>query len=54
MPLTPEDIRNVQFRKPRLGQRGYDVTEVDRLLADVETTLRTLYARIAELEGRRG
>ncbi|WP_327110161.1 DivIVA domain-containing protein [Nocardia sp. NBC_01730] len=50
MPLTPDDIRNVQFGKPRFGQRGYDPEDVDRLLDDVESTLRTLYARIAQLE----
>lgn len=36
MPLTPDDIRNVQFGKPRFGQRGYDPEDVDRLLDDVE------------------
>ncbi|MGW0245424.1 DivIVA domain-containing protein [Nocardia goodfellowii] len=51
MPLTPEDIQLVQFKKPKFGQRGYDVQQVDEFLDKVAATLQALYARIAELDG---
>ena len=35
MPLTPEDVRNKQFRTVRLRE-GYDEDEVDAFLDEVE------------------
>lgn len=49
MALTPEDVRNVAFRKPPIGRRGYDEEEVDAFLDEVEQTLTGLYAQISQL-----
>jgi len=38
--LTPEQVRNVAFAKPPIGQRGYNEDEVDAFLERVETALR--------------
>jgi DivIVA domain-containing protein len=38
--LTPEQVRNVAFSKPRIGSRGYDEDEVDAFLDRVEAALR--------------
>jgi DivIVA domain-containing protein len=43
--VTPEDIQNVAFSKPVIGQRGYDEDEVDSLLGRVEAKLRDPTAR---------
>ncbi len=37
--LTPEQVRNVAFSKPPLGQRGYNEDEVDAFLDRVEAAL---------------
>ncbi|BBX23149.1 hypothetical protein MTER_25600 [Mycolicibacter terrae] len=37
--LTADDVRNVQFGKPRTGKRGYDDLEVDAFLDLVEVEL---------------
>jgi DivIVA domain-containing protein len=39
MSLTPEDVREVLFDKPPLGQRGYVEEEVDEFLDLVEEAL---------------
>lgn len=57
MPLTPNDVHNVAFKKPSLGKRGYDEDEVDVFLDLVEQELarlidenRDLRQRVADLE----
>jgi len=42
MPLTPEDVANKQFTSTRL-KPGYDETEVDEFLDEVEAELTRLY-----------
>jgi DivIVA domain-containing protein len=49
--LKPVDVRNVAFRKPPIGKRGYDEKEVDEFLDLVERTLTDLYQEIAHLRG---
>lgn len=49
--LTPDDVRNVAFSKPKMGKRGYSEDQVDAFLEAVEATLRTLYGRLAQYEG---
>ena len=49
--LKPVDVRNVAFRKPPIGKRGYDEKEVDEFLDHVERTLTELYQEIAHLRG---
>jgi len=39
MPLTPADVHNVVFSRPRIGKRGYSPEEVDLLLELVEDEL---------------
>ena len=41
MPLTPEDVANKQFTSTRL-KPGYDETEVDEFLDEVEAELARL------------
>jgi DivIVA domain-containing protein len=38
--MTPDEVRAVAFGDPRIGKRGYDKDEVNRLLGRIETTLR--------------
>ena len=38
MPLTPEDVSNKRFTTVRLRE-GYDMTEVDQFLDEVESAL---------------
>ncbi len=40
MTLTPDDVYNATFRRPRLGKPGYDAYHVDGFLDRVEATLR--------------
>jgi DivIVA domain-containing protein len=47
--LTPTDVRNIAFRKPPLGRRGYDEDEVDSFLDRVEASLTVLYQEITRL-----
>src|SRR3954453_1615612 len=42
MPLTPEDVSNKRFTAVRLRE-GYDMTEVDQFLDEVEAELARLY-----------
>jgi DivIVA domain-containing protein len=37
--LTPNDVHNVQFHKPRMFKRGYDEQAVDELLDRIEESL---------------
>ena len=50
--LTPSDIRNVAFRKPSLGRRGYDEQEVDEFLDAVESTISALTEELTALRGQ--
>lgn len=49
MPLTPDDVANKRFKVVRFRE-GYDETEVDAFLEEVEAELRRLNARVLELE----
>jgi len=40
MALGPDDVANVAFSKPPIGQRGYDQAEVDDFLDRIEVALR--------------
>lgn len=51
MPLTPEDVANKQFTSTRL-KPGYDETEVDEFLDEVEAELTRLYRENDELRNR--
>ncbi|GAB3979955.1 DivIVA domain-containing protein [Plantactinospora veratri] len=50
--LTPSDIRNVSFRKPALGRRGYDEQDVDEFLNRVEGTISALMKELTALRGQ--
>jgi DivIVA domain-containing protein len=50
--LTPSDVRNVAFRKPPLGKRGYDEYEVDMFLDAVESTIAALMDEVASLRAQ--
>jgi DivIVA domain-containing protein len=50
--LTPSDVRNVAFRKPALGRRGYDEQEVDEFLEEVENTIAALTEEVASLRAQ--
>jgi DivIVA domain-containing protein len=52
MPLTPADVHNVAFKKPPLGQRGFDEEEVDAFLDEVEQELVRLIEENNELRAR--
>ena len=51
MPLTPDDVRSKQFTPVRLRE-GYDVTEVDSFLDEVEAELERLLAENEELRAK--
>jgi DivIVA domain-containing protein len=51
MPLTPEDVANKQFTSTRL-KPGYDETEVDEFLDEVEAELTRLYRENDELRNK--
>jgi DivIVA domain-containing protein len=51
MPLTPEDVANKQFTSTRL-KPGYDETEVDEFLDEVEAELTRLYRENDELRSK--
>ena len=38
--MTPEEVRDIAFRKAPFGSRGFDEEQVDLLLDRVEATLR--------------
>ncbi len=50
--MSASDVRNVSFRKPPLGRRGYDEEEVDAFLDEVEKTITALTDEIAALRGQ--
>jgi DivIVA domain-containing protein len=52
--LTPEDVRNVAFSKPRIGKRGYNEDEVDAFLDLVEAALRNPMGSALTPEAVRG
>lgn len=52
--LTPMDVRNVAFKKPALGRRGYDEEEVDTFLDAVERTIAALTEEVASLRAQLG
>ncbi|BCB77681.1 DivIVA domain-containing protein [Phytohabitans flavus] len=52
MPLTPADVHNVAFKKPPLGQRGFDEEEVDAFLDEVEQELVRLIEENNELRAQ--
>src|SRR3954471_15430747 len=51
MPLTPEDVANKQFTSTRL-KPGYDETEVDEFLDEVEAELTRLYRENEQLRSK--
>jgi DivIVA domain-containing protein len=53
MPLTAEDVSNKRFTTVRLRE-GYDMTEVDQFLDEVEAELRRLNGENGELRARLG
>lgn len=54
MPLTPDDVRNKRFQPVRLRREGYDMSEVDSFLDEVEAELERLLAENAELRSQLG
>ena len=50
MPLTPEDVSNKRFTTVRLRE-GYDMTEVDQFLDEVEAELKRLLKENEALRG---
>lgn len=52
MPLTPADVRNVAFRKPSIGKRGYYESDVDAFLDEVEHELTRLVEENEALRAR--
>lgn len=52
--LTPAEIRNIAFKKPPLGKRGYDEEEVDTFLDAVERTIAALTEEVASLRAQLG
>jgi DivIVA domain-containing protein len=52
MVLTPADVHNVAFSRPRLGKRGYSEQEVDLFIDLVEQELVRHIAEDAELRNR--
>lgn len=52
MVMTPEDVNNVKFSKPRFGRRGYDEASVDAFLDGVMESLSSMQDRIDELKRR--
>jgi DivIVA domain-containing protein len=54
MPLTPADVHNVAFRKPSIGKRGYDESDVDAFLDEVGEDLARLIEENEALRARAG
>ena len=54
MPLTPADVHNVVFKKPSMGQRGYDGDEVDAFRDVIEAELARLIEENNELRASGG
>jgi DivIVA domain-containing protein len=52
MPLTPEDVRNRQFKTANKPFSGYDEAEVDTFLDEVEVELSRLLAETSTLRQR--
>jgi DivIVA domain-containing protein len=38
--MTPDEVHDATFRRPRFGSRGYDEDQVDEVLDRIEATLR--------------
>jgi DivIVA domain-containing protein len=38
--MTPDEVQAIAFRKPRIGNRGYDEKTVDAMLDRIEGMLR--------------
>src|SRR4051795_8329083 len=53
MPLTPEDVSNKRFTTVRLRE-GYDMTEVDQFLDEIEAELRRVGSENSELRTKAG
>src|SRR3954453_20023528 len=53
MPLTGEDVSNKRFTTVRLRE-GYDMTEVDQFLDEVEAELRRVGAESSEMRAKAG
>src|SRR3954451_4389061 len=51
MALTPEDVSNKRFTTVRLRE-GYDMTEVDQFLDEVEAELRRLHGENEDLHAK--
>src|SRR6476661_4660681 len=51
MPLTPEDVSNKRFTTVRLRE-GYDMTEVDQFLDEVEAELERMTREADELRAK--
>lgn len=49
MPLTPEDVSKKRFATARLFREGYDMTEVDEFLDQIEVELGRLFRENEEL-----
>ncbi len=52
MPLTPADVRRAAFTRISIGRRGYDESQVDEFLAEVEREMRRLIDDNQALKGR--
>lgn len=52
MVLTPADVHNVAFSRPRIGKRGYDEQEVDLFIDLVEQELTRHLSEEGELRSR--
>lgn len=49
MTVTPADVHNVAFNKPSIAKRGYDASDVDAFLDEVERELIRLIEENSEL-----
>src|ERR1700739_4570629 len=54
MALTPADVHNVAFSRPRIGKRGYNEQEVDLFIDLVEQELTRHITEDARLRKRNG
>src|ERR1700741_3162005 len=54
MALTPADVHNVAFSRPRIGKRGYNEQEVDLFIDLVEQELTRHITEDSQLRKRNG